>query len=70
MKFLPLVNVFLLFVGEKKKTSLLIPVLLSDFFIHSMLQSFLCNISLAWCVYRPSWVGWRKKILCSVTVRI
>lgn len=42
MKFLSLVNVFLLFVEEKKKkkTSVLISLLLSEFFIHSMLQRF------------------------------
>lgn len=41
MKFLSLVNVFLLFVEEKKKkTSVMISLLLSEFFIHSMLQRF------------------------------
>lgn len=58
--------------GKKTQTttSVLISLLLSEFFINSMLQRFLCNILLACCGYRPSQVGWHKEILCSVIARI
>lgn len=57
--------------GKKtKQPSMLNSLLLFELFINSQLQRFFCNISITWCGYRPSCVGWHKEIFCSVIVTI